>query len=335
MRIETDRLIITELTMDMAEDIHRNSLDEDTRRFVPDEVFETPEEARETVQFLISRYGSPEGPLVYALLTKEAGQNIGYVQMVPIGEGKWEIGYHIGKQYTCFGYATEAVRAFLPLMAEKLGLQEVTGICLKDNTASCRVMEKSGFTEAFRGAGEYQGQEREIARYVWKKTERTGCRIMAATAADTDAVLQLYREEIGRPFCFWDEDYPGPDTVAFDLSRDALFVMKDEKGEIIAAISIEEDEDVNRLTCWDPSLQPGSEYARLAVRPACQGRGIGGQMVSHILGVLKERGFKSIHIIVNRDNLPAIRTYAHFGFCQAGECDMYGQHFLCYEKELD
>ena len=46
-RIETERLLITEMTMEMAQDVHENSLDEDVRRFVPDEVFETPEEARE------------------------------------------------------------------------------------------------------------------------------------------------------------------------------------------------------------------------------------------------------------------------------------------------
>ena len=47
MRIETERLIITEMTMDMAMDVHKNSLDEDTRRFVPDEVFETLDDAKE------------------------------------------------------------------------------------------------------------------------------------------------------------------------------------------------------------------------------------------------------------------------------------------------
>ena len=36
MKIETERLLITELNMDMAEDLHKNSLDEDNRRFVPD-----------------------------------------------------------------------------------------------------------------------------------------------------------------------------------------------------------------------------------------------------------------------------------------------------------
>ena len=55
MRIETERLIITEFTADMAQAVHENSLDEDNRRFVPDEVFETVEDAREAVEFLMSR----------------------------------------------------------------------------------------------------------------------------------------------------------------------------------------------------------------------------------------------------------------------------------------
>ena len=47
MEIQTERLIICEFTPDMAEAVHLNSLDEDNRRFVPDEVFETVEEAAE------------------------------------------------------------------------------------------------------------------------------------------------------------------------------------------------------------------------------------------------------------------------------------------------
>ena len=93
MRIETDRLIITEFTMDMAQAVHENSLDEDNRRFVPDEVFETLEEARETIEFLISVYGTNDGPQVHPVITKKDGKNIGYVQMVPMEDGTWEIGY--------------------------------------------------------------------------------------------------------------------------------------------------------------------------------------------------------------------------------------------------
>lgn len=167
MLTETKRLIITEMTMDMAQDVHENSLDEDTRRFVPDEVFETVEDAAETIDFLMAQYGAYEGPLVYALLTKEDGRNIGYVQMVPMEDNAWEIGYHVGKAYTGHGYATEAVLAFLPLMAKAIGISEVLGICLKENAASCRVLEKCGFEKRFEGLGIYQDAEREIVRTIW------------------------------------------------------------------------------------------------------------------------------------------------------------------------
>ena len=77
-KIETDRLMITEFTPDMAQAVHENSLDEDNRRFVPDEVFETVEDASETIEFLMSRYGGCEGPFVYPVLRKDK-TNIGYV----------------------------------------------------------------------------------------------------------------------------------------------------------------------------------------------------------------------------------------------------------------
>ena len=169
MRIETKRLVITEMTPDMAMDVHKNSLDEDIRRFVPDEVFETVEEARETIEFIMSQYGSAQGPLIYAVITKETDINIGYVQLVPLDEGKWEIGYHVAKAYTGNGYATEAVRAFLPVISEYVGITEVYGVRLLENAASGRVLEKCGFETFFTGEGPYHDGVYEISRSVWKK----------------------------------------------------------------------------------------------------------------------------------------------------------------------
>ncbi|MBQ3487836.1 MAG: GNAT family N-acetyltransferase [Clostridia bacterium] len=73
----------------------------------------------------------------------------------------------MAKEYTSRGYATEAVRAFLPAMAKKMGLSQILGICLAENHASARVMEKCGFRPLFRGVGPYQGAEREIIKNVW------------------------------------------------------------------------------------------------------------------------------------------------------------------------
>lgn len=169
MRIETERLVITEMTMDMAMDVHKNSLDEDIRRFVPDEVFETLEEAQETIEFIMSQYGSTEGPLIYALITKDKDMNIGYVQLVPIDDGKWEIGYHVAKAFTGNGYATEAVNAFLPVISDHVGITEVYGIRLLENAASGRVLEKCGFETFFTGEGPYHDGVYEISKSVWKK----------------------------------------------------------------------------------------------------------------------------------------------------------------------
>ena len=189
MRIETDRLVITEFTADMARDVCANSLDEDNRRFVPDEVFESVEEAREALAFLMSQYGRSGGPLAYPVFTKAGGENIGYVQMVPLDGGAWEIGYHIAKRHTGKGYATEAVKAFLPVMAETIGIREVLGICLRENTASKRVLVKCGFDPVFEGAGEYQGETREIFRSVWRRPLRPGTACGCA-AADTDCNME-------------------------------------------------------------------------------------------------------------------------------------------------
>lgn len=166
MKIETERLTITEFTMDMAEAVHLNSLDQDNRRFVPDEVFETVEQAEETVEFLMSVYENGNGPLVYPVTLKE-GTYIGYVQAVPFDDGTWEVGYHIGENYTKQGYATEAVTAFLPVIMKQIGITEMTGICLADNLASAKVMERCGFVKLYQGMGKYQGQDREICKYVY------------------------------------------------------------------------------------------------------------------------------------------------------------------------
>lgn len=140
VKIETKRLIITEFDMSMAESRYRESL--------------------------MGRYASGEGPMVYPVLLKD-GTYIGYVQAVPFDDGTWEIGYHIGVNYTKQGYATEAVTAFLPVIMKQLSITEIRGICLADNLAAVKVMERCGFICLYDGIGDYQGEEQKIRKYVY------------------------------------------------------------------------------------------------------------------------------------------------------------------------
>ncbi|MFA5585372.1 MAG: GNAT family N-acetyltransferase [Saccharofermentanales bacterium] len=162
MYIETARLIIKDLDESMAMSVHLNSLDDDNRRFLPDEVFESPEDALAAIQHLIACYQGRDGPFVYAVLLK-TDQQIGHVQLVKIREG-WEIGFHTSQDYGSRGYATEAVKAFLPMIMDQVDTPVIYGICDQENLASRKVMEKCGFTLINEGVGSYQGEERPICR---------------------------------------------------------------------------------------------------------------------------------------------------------------------------
>ncbi|MCR4787130.1 MAG: GNAT family N-acetyltransferase [Lachnospiraceae bacterium] len=158
--------------------------------------------------------------------------------------------------------------------------------------------------------------------------------ITNAQEKDKEEILKLYRMQIGRKFCPWDEHYPSEDEIEYDLSRDSLFVMKDDEGNIIAAISIDSDEQVEALEFWSKELSPGGELSRLAVHPDHQNKGIAPMLIKHCMEVLKERGYKSVHFLVNKNNEKALRSYASLGIPKVGETFMYEQPFFCYESRL-
>ena len=164
--IETDRLAITEADHSMAQSFHENSLDEDNRRFDPDEVYETIEDAHKIINSILDWYRQGRAPLVYPIILK-SGANIGYVQAIPFGNQDWEIGYHIAQKYTGHGYATEAVKAFLPVIMVKLKIERIMGIVLQENIASCAVLEKCGFVLEYKGNGNYQNQLEDICKYSY------------------------------------------------------------------------------------------------------------------------------------------------------------------------
>ena len=314
MRIETDRLIITEFTADMAEDVHRNSLDEDNRKFVPDEVFETAEDAREALEFLISQYGRFTGPQTYAVFTKTGAENIGYVQMVPLDGSTWEIGYHITKKHTGNGYATEAVRAFLPRMAKEIGTDEVQGICLSGNEASRRVLMKCGFVPVFEGIGDYQGRKRKVFRSIWKmpgteksKMDTESVRIRPVTPGDYDRIYAL-----------WDST---------EQSRRALNPVDDSRE------GIERYLKRNPTTCFlacedDGSGKEGKTAGviltghdgrramihHLCVHPDYRRRGIARMLVRKAEEALREEGITKVFGLVFKDNDAANAFWEEQGY---------------------
>lgn len=88
LKLETEHLLIVDFDLGMAENVHVNSEDSDNRRFIPDEVFETVNEAQEAITHLITCYQRRECPFVYLVLLKN-GPHIGHVQLVKIDDA-WD-----------------------------------------------------------------------------------------------------------------------------------------------------------------------------------------------------------------------------------------------------
>lgn len=155
-----------------------------------------------------------------------------------------------------------------------------------------------------------------------------------AVKEDTEAILALYRSLVGTEFCAWTNDYPGEKDIAGDLDRDGLFCLKDEKGEIVGVISIDQDEAVESLSCWSEALKPGAELSRLGVRAADQNKGIARKLLQYGMEELRRRERKSVHFIVCKSNQKAIRSYSRLDFSVVGECTLFGEEWWCYEKRL-
>jgi ribosomal-protein-alanine N-acetyltransferase len=73
-----------------------------------------------------------------------------------------EVGYHFAPSAWGHGYATELTRHCLEVARDRLGLAEVRAFAHPDNTASRRVLEKSGFVE--------QRFVPEMSRYLYAKS---------------------------------------------------------------------------------------------------------------------------------------------------------------------
>ena len=153
-----------------------------------------------------------------------------------------------------------------------------------------------------------------------------------AGKSEAKTVLALYRAVTGTPFCTWDESYPGEEEIRNDLACGTLYVLE-ENGGLIGAVSIVPENELDGLDCWQVS-ENAREFARVVLRPDCQGKGLSVSLVEGILQELRNRQAAAVHIAVAEGNVPARRLYRKAGFDIRGEADLYGHHFILCEKIL-
>ncbi len=153
-----------------------------------------------------------------------------------------------------------------------------------------------------------------------------------ACAADENAVLSLYRSQIGFGTSDWDETYPGPDEIREDTQRGWLYLLRGAEGLVAAVSLLEEDEHCATLPCWTPAH--AAYLSRLCIAPAMQGHGMAARMLTAVSGIAREKGFAATRHLCSKINTAAVRLYTREGYILRGECYLFDTDFFCFEKFL-
>lgn len=144
---ETNHLRVRKFRTEDAERLYEIHLDEEVKKWIPNESYQDPEEARGAAEFFAGCVERGKLPYVLAVERKETGELIGDTGINEV-EGKpedTEIGFVICREYRGRGYATELVRAMTGFSADTFHTKAVYGRVMKGNDASVRVLEKNGY----------------------------------------------------------------------------------------------------------------------------------------------------------------------------------------------
>jgi len=142
--IETDRLLLREITLSDKEEMFRLHSHPDVQKFTGEALIESVEEMSRAIQKRTKDY-KKYGYGRWATFLKGDMQFIGWAGLAYLPEfDEIDIGYRFLPQFWGKGFATEASAAILTYGFVTLGLDRIIAIAMKENKASIRVMEKVG-----------------------------------------------------------------------------------------------------------------------------------------------------------------------------------------------
>ncbi len=182
MLLETDRLLLRRFTaadVDLLVDLDS---DPEVMHFITGGRSTTREEIEDDIlPTWLSYYDRFQGYGFFAAILKSSGEFLGWFHLRPQPsdpETEPDLGYRLKKSAWGKGYATEACRALIDKAFAELGATRVYASTMAVNTASRRVMEKSGlrFVRTFFGVwpdkipGDELGDvEYAITRGEWER----------------------------------------------------------------------------------------------------------------------------------------------------------------------
>ena len=144
---ETAHLKIRKFVLDDAQCLYKNHLEDEVKKWIPNESYADIEETKGAINFYIDCVNNKHLPYVLAVELKSTGELIGDTGVNEV-EGtphEVEIGYGICSRHSGKGYATELLMGMTKYVAETLGIGVIYGRVMYGNHASVRVLEKNGY----------------------------------------------------------------------------------------------------------------------------------------------------------------------------------------------
>lgn len=170
MALETDRLILDTWASADWIAFHPIATDIEVMRYITGGVPWSEDEIRSFVDRQMELYRT-RGFCRWKLIHKPDGNVIGFC-----GVGFWrngparEIGWWLARPYWGRGLATEAARAALDDIFERVRMDRVVSIAMLGNRASIRIMEKLGLQFDC----EFENEGFRLVRYAIDRTEYAG-----------------------------------------------------------------------------------------------------------------------------------------------------------------
>lgn len=145
MLIETERLILRDYSIEDLQDFYRVKSCKEVWTYSTYVPLNNLEQAQVELEHLISKQALHENGFC-ALLLKESNCFIGEAGILDYNKSanRCVIGYNLLPSFWQKGYATEITRYLVQYAFEDMLVERVEALAVKENTESCRVLEKSG-----------------------------------------------------------------------------------------------------------------------------------------------------------------------------------------------
>jgi ribosomal-protein-alanine N-acetyltransferase len=144
-RLETDRLLLREITPEDRDGIFRNFSDQDVAKWFFEEPYSKIEQVDEIIGAFSNEFEQGTG-LTWAIALKESNEFIGTCGYEEVEIGSCgEIGFDLAKEHWGKGLMSEALGAILDYGFDVFGLVKVEAHTYSTNSRAIRLLRNLGF----------------------------------------------------------------------------------------------------------------------------------------------------------------------------------------------